>query len=160
MRPLLCSQSGRYGPRRREDAASERGRQRAARCGDLRASPKIATTGWAMSDFLTHRHVAYSVDEMFRLVAEVERYPEFLPFCEAHAVRARTVCDGVEPLTTDMTVAYPLVPRDVSQLRHLGQGRYAHPDRGGRRAAATAGRTLDFSCRQFRWLRGRIFRFL
>jgi Polyketide cyclase / dehydrase and lipid transport len=38
-------------------------------------------TGRAMLDFLTHRHVAQSVDEMFSLVADVERYPEFLPFC-------------------------------------------------------------------------------
>ena len=57
-----------------------------------------------MPDFLTRRHVAHSVDEMFSLVADVERYPEFLPFCQRHAIRSRRVRDGVELLTTDMTV--------------------------------------------------------
>jgi coenzyme Q-binding protein COQ10 len=59
-----------------------------------------------MPDFFTHRHVAHSVDEMFSLVADVERYPEFLPFCQAHAIRSRRVRDGVELLTTDMTVGH------------------------------------------------------
>ena len=59
-----------------------------------------------MPDFLTHRHVAHSVDEMFSLVAEVERYPEFLPFCQGQAIRSRTVRDDVELLTTDMTVGH------------------------------------------------------
>ena len=59
-----------------------------------------------MPDFLTHRHVAHSVDEMFSLVADVERYPEFLPFCQGHAIRSRRVRDNVELLTTDMTVAH------------------------------------------------------
>src|SRR5215470_15777354 len=47
-----------------------------------------------------------SVDEMFSLVADVERYPEFLPFCQGHAIRSRRVRDDVELLTTDMTVAH------------------------------------------------------
>ena len=59
-----------------------------------------------MPDFVTRRHVAHSVDEMFSLVADVERYPEFLPFCRGHAIRSRGVRDDVELLTTDMTVAY------------------------------------------------------
>ena len=59
-----------------------------------------------MPDFLTHRHVAHSVDEMFSLVADVERYPEFLPFCQGLAIRSRRVRDDVELLTTDMTVAH------------------------------------------------------
>src|SRR5262249_40118331 len=63
-------------------------------------------TGCAMPDFLTNRHVAHSVDEMFGLVAEVERYPEFVPFCQGHAIRSRRVRDDVELLTTDMTVGH------------------------------------------------------
>ena len=59
-----------------------------------------------MPDFLTHRHVAHSVDEMFSLVADVERYPEFLPFCQGHTIRLRRVRDDVELLTTDMTVGH------------------------------------------------------
>src|SRR5262249_8137226 len=63
-------------------------------------------TGCAMPDFLTHRHVAHSVDEMFSLVADVKRYPEFLPFCQGHTIRSRRVRDDVELLTTDMTVGH------------------------------------------------------
>lgn len=43
---------------------------------------------------------------MFDLVADVERYPEFVPLCEALAVRARRSVDGREILVADMTVGY------------------------------------------------------
>ncbi|KJS44223.1 MAG: cyclase [Rhodospirillaceae bacterium BRH_c57] len=35
------------------------------------------------------RALPYSPEEMFRLVAEVERYPEFLPWCLASRIRKR-----------------------------------------------------------------------
>src|SRR5262249_46697090 len=63
-------------------------------------------TGCAMPDFLTQRGVAHSVDEMFSLVADVERYPEFVPSCQRHAIRSRRVRDDVELLVADMTVAH------------------------------------------------------
>jgi len=59
-----------------------------------------------MPDFLTHRYVTHSSDEMFSLVADVERYPEFLPFCRGHTITSRRVRDDVVLLTTDMTVAH------------------------------------------------------
>lgn len=44
---------------------------------------------------------------MFDLVADVERYPEFLPLCEGLKVRRRTAEeDGREVLVADMTVGY------------------------------------------------------
>jgi coenzyme Q-binding protein COQ10 len=44
---------------------------------------------------------------MFALVADVERYPEFVPLCRELRVRRRTTReDGVEIFTVDMTVAY------------------------------------------------------
>jgi coenzyme Q-binding protein COQ10 len=43
---------------------------------------------------------------MFDLVADVERYPEFLPMCEALTVRSRREGDGITVLTADMTVGY------------------------------------------------------
>ena len=47
---------------------------------------------------------------MFDLVADVERYPEFVPLCRALTVRRRTPeGDGVEVVVADMTVAYKLV---------------------------------------------------
>ena len=47
---------------------------------------------------------------MFDLVADVERYPEFVPLCRDLKVRRRTLGDdGVEVVIADMTVAYKLV---------------------------------------------------
>jgi len=46
---------------------------------------------------------------MFALVADVERYPEFLPMCEALAVRSRQERDGKTFLVADMTVGYRLI---------------------------------------------------
>jgi coenzyme Q-binding protein COQ10 len=47
---------------------------------------------------------------MFDLVADVERYPEFVPLCKALKVRSRnTDGEGRETLTADMTVGYKLI---------------------------------------------------
>lgn len=56
-----------------------------------------------------HR-VNHSASEMFDLVADVERYPEFVPLCSALKVRQRmTKPDGTEVLVADMTVSFKLV---------------------------------------------------
>lgn len=47
---------------------------------------------------------------MFDLVADVERYPEFVPLCSALKIRQRmTKPDGTEVLIADMTVSFKLV---------------------------------------------------
>jgi coenzyme Q-binding protein COQ10 len=47
---------------------------------------------------------------MFDLVADVERYPEFVPLCRDLKVRQREPQgEGVETVVADMTVAYKLV---------------------------------------------------
>jgi coenzyme Q-binding protein COQ10 len=46
---------------------------------------------------------------MFDLVADVERYPEFLPFCEGLAVRSRARQGDKEVLIADMTAGYKAV---------------------------------------------------
>ena len=46
---------------------------------------------------------------MFALVADVERYPEFLPLCEALTVRSRRERDGATLLVADMTVGYKAI---------------------------------------------------
>jgi coenzyme Q-binding protein COQ10 len=47
---------------------------------------------------------------MFDLVADVERYPEFVPMCQALKVRQRTAgADGTETVVADMTVSFKLV---------------------------------------------------
>jgi len=63
-----------------------------------------------MPTFTTKRRVRHSAENMFELVADVERYPEFVPLCRALKVRRRsTEADGAEVLIADMTVAYKLV---------------------------------------------------
>ena len=47
---------------------------------------------------------------MFGLVADVERYPQFVPLCRSLAVRKRTKDgEGREVIVADMTVAYKFV---------------------------------------------------
>jgi coenzyme Q-binding protein COQ10 len=58
--------------------------------------PKVAVT----------RRVAHAATEMFELVADVERYPEFVPLCESLTLRSRKHAEGREALTCDMSVGY------------------------------------------------------
>jgi len=60
--------------------------------------------------FSNNRAVNHSAADMFALVADVEKYPEFVPLCQALRVRRRTQSgEGVEILVADMTVAYKLI---------------------------------------------------
>jgi coenzyme Q-binding protein COQ10 len=63
-----------------------------------------------MPTFSTKRRVRHSATEMFDLVADVERYPEFVPMCRGLKVRQRTPGEeGVEVIVADMTVSFKLV---------------------------------------------------
>lgn len=62
-----------------------------------------------MPSYETKRVVAHTPEQMFALVADVERYPEFLPMCEALTVRSRRERDGVTLLVADMTVGYKAI---------------------------------------------------
>lgn len=53
--------------------------------------------------------VIHSADDMFRLVADVERYPKFLPLCEALKLKRRENRDGKEVLIATMVVGYKLI---------------------------------------------------
>jgi coenzyme Q-binding protein COQ10 len=63
-----------------------------------------------MPQFSNKRQVPHAANEMFDLVADVERYPEFVPLCRSLKVRQRTTGpDGLEVLIADMTVAYKVM---------------------------------------------------
>jgi coenzyme Q-binding protein COQ10 len=63
-----------------------------------------------MPSFRNKRQARHSAAHMFDLVADVERYPEFVPLCRELKVRKRDDKEeGVEVLVADMTVAYKLV---------------------------------------------------
>lgn len=52
------------------------------------------------------RTVPYTADLMFEVVADVERYPEFLPWCVALRVLSREQVKNREVLTAEMAVGY------------------------------------------------------
>jgi coenzyme Q-binding protein COQ10 len=63
-----------------------------------------------MPQFSTKHRVRHSAAHMFDLVADVERYPEFVPLCRSLKVRKRIPePEGVEILVADMTVAYKFI---------------------------------------------------
>src|ERR1700693_4160076 len=63
-----------------------------------------------MPKFSSKRRVKHSAAQMFDLVADVERYPEFVPLCKSLKIRQRTPKpDGTESVIADMTVSFKLV---------------------------------------------------
>ena len=63
-----------------------------------------------MPRFSSKRRVHHSAPQMFDLVADVERYPEFVPLCQSLKIRQRTPKpDGTEIIVADMTVSFKLV---------------------------------------------------
>src|SRR5258708_34122511 len=63
-----------------------------------------------MPQFSSKRRVHHSAPKMFDLVADVERYPEFVPLCRSLKIRQRIPKpDGTEIVIADMTVSFKLV---------------------------------------------------
>ncbi len=62
-----------------------------------------------MPKFETTRAVGHSPSNMFDLVGDVEKYPEFLPLCEALKIRERRQRNGKTLLIADMTVGYKAI---------------------------------------------------
>ena len=59
-----------------------------------------------MPTFETTWRVAFTAEQMFAVVADVERYPEFLPLCESLVVDTREVGSTHTTLTATMHVGY------------------------------------------------------
>ncbi len=63
-----------------------------------------------MPQFSTKRRVRHSAADMFDLVADGEKYPEFVPLCSALRIKSRTSKgEGITVLVADMTVAYKII---------------------------------------------------
>jgi len=63
-----------------------------------------------MPQFSNKRRVRHSAEQMFDLVADVERYPQFVPLCQSLRVRQRLQNpDGTETVVADMTVSFKLI---------------------------------------------------
>ena len=68
-----------------------------------------------MPQFSTKRRVRHTATNMFDLVADVEKYPQFVPLCSALAVKSRlSKGDDIVVLVADMTVAYKIVRETFS----------------------------------------------
>jgi coenzyme Q-binding protein COQ10 len=72
-----------------------------------------------MPKFETTRRVSHAARDMFALVADVEKYPEFMPLCEALTVRSRREREGREILVADMTVGYKAIRETFTSQVHL-----------------------------------------
>lgn len=62
-----------------------------------------------MPQFETLRPVRHTPEQMFALVADIGRYPEFLPLCEALVIRSQREREGKVLMVADMTVGYKAI---------------------------------------------------
>jgi coenzyme Q-binding protein COQ10 len=62
-----------------------------------------------MPAFCNSRHVPFQPHDMFRLVADVESYPQFLPMCLDLRVLRRTPSPEGEIIIAAMTVGYKAI---------------------------------------------------
>jgi coenzyme Q-binding protein COQ10 len=74
-----------------------------------------------MPQFSTKRRVRHAATDMFNLVADVDKYPQFVPLCSALAVKSRTEKDGRTVLVADMTVAYKIIRETFTSRVTLDQ---------------------------------------
>lgn len=59
-----------------------------------------------MPSFQTRRRVSFTPRQMFDLVADVEKYPQFLPMCESLVVGSRETKGDTTVLVANMGVGY------------------------------------------------------
>jgi len=77
-----------------------------------------------MPTFRMTRTVKHKPAQMFALVADVERYPEFLPLCEELRVIRRVQSgEGVETLVATMSVGYKAIKESFTTRVTLDEPR-------------------------------------
>lgn len=59
-----------------------------------------------MPSHTEHRHMPYAADQIFDLVADVARYPEFLPWTAAARIRSRKLIEGGEEIEADLVISF------------------------------------------------------
>jgi coenzyme Q-binding protein COQ10 len=74
--------------------------------------------------FRTTRRVRHSPAQMFDLVADVEKYPLFVPLCEElHILRRTQSGEGIEVLVADMRVGYKAIAESFTSRVTLDRPR-------------------------------------
>ena len=61
------------------------------------------------------RRLPYTPEQMFELVADVEKYPEFLPWCVATRVKSR----HVDTIPADMAIGYKVFRERFTSIARL-----------------------------------------
>ena len=54
------------------------------------------------------KHLPYAPEQMFELVLDVEKYPEFLPWCVATRIRSRESGEDGDTIVADMVIGYKM----------------------------------------------------
>ncbi len=72
-----------------------------------------------MTRFHSIRKGPYTAAQMFAVVADVERYPEFLPLCEALKILSREQQGDEEIIVAEMTVAYGVFTERLTSRARL-----------------------------------------
>lgn len=108
-----------------------------------------------MPKFSNQRRVPYTPAQMFDVVADVEKYPRFLPMCESLVVRRREELDDGVRLTATMGVGYKairehfttrvtLYPGEPRILVEYLDGPFRHLENRWRFLPAPSGCIVDF----------------
>lgn len=107
-----------------------------------------------MPTFDTVRRVAFTPQQMYALVADVERYPEFLPLCAGLTVRSREAAGGKQIVVAVMEIGYQairerfttrveLVPAEPSVFVSYLDGPFHHLENLWRFLPANEGQSCD-----------------
>lgn len=72
-----------------------------------------------MPKFVTKRIVAHLAAEMFALVADVEKYPQFLPMCKDLTILDKTQQENITKITAVMSVGYKIFCESFTTFVHL-----------------------------------------
>ena len=110
-----------------------------------------------MPSFRINRAVRHTPRQMYDLVADVERYPEFLPLCESlRVLRRQPGPEGAEVLVAEMGVGYKAIrerfttrvtldPQNRKITAEYIDGPFRHlENRWSFREAANGGCEVDF----------------
>ena len=63
-----------------------------------------------MPQYTSRRRVRHSASDMFDLVADMQKYPQFVPLCTDLRIRSRSEkAPGVSVVVASMTVAYKMI---------------------------------------------------
>ena len=69
------------------------------------------------------RRLPYSADQLYALVADVESYPKFLPWCVAARVRHRHQEGDKTTELSDLVIGFKMLREKFTSKVTLGQGR-------------------------------------